>query len=354
MKIWEKYVLREFLKVFALFLFGFYFLYAIIDYSTHIQDFVHGKNLGVFKIFQYYLFQFVKRADILIPLALLLGTIKVLCQLNIYRELVAFQSAGLAQKKLLRPLFFMGMICTLSCLAINEFAIPSSLNFIDKFYDSHLSHSLKNNRREPFRVLHLEDHSRLVYQYFDQEKESFFDVIWIRSADDIWRMKYLKADPDDLRGQWVDHLVRNGDAFEKEASYPTYLFTELHWAKEIPRKGYIPYENRSIYQLFTLLSRSFASNHEKQVILTQLLFKLAMPSCCFLVLLAVIPFCIGYKRDLSPFFIYVFGLFGFIAFVAFMDAAVILSENETASAYIAILAPFLLLYSIFGWRFVRE
>src|SRR5262245_50908672 len=108
MKLWEKYVLREFLKVFFFFLFGFFFIYAIIDYSTHIQDFVHGKNLPVLKILQYYLFQFVKRADILIPLALLISTIKVLCQLNIYRELVAFQSAGIAQKKLLRPLFLMG------------------------------------------------------------------------------------------------------------------------------------------------------------------------------------------------------------------------------------------------------
>ncbi|MBS0629205.1 MAG: LptF/LptG family permease [Verrucomicrobia bacterium] len=352
MKIWEKYILREFLKIFALFLFGFYFLYAIIDYSTHIQEFAHGKNLPILKIFQYYFFQFVKRADILIPLAVLLGTIKVLCQLNINRELVAFQSAGIAQKKLLRPLFLMGTLCTLSCLAINEFAIPHSLNFIDKFYDSHLSRSQRANRKEPFHVLHLEDHTRLVYQYFDQEKDALFDVIWIRSADDIWRMKYLKADSEDLLGQWVDHLVRVGEGFQKEASYPTYLFTEINWTKEIPRKGYIPYENRSIHELIAFLRQPFAS-YEKQEILTQLLFKLAMPTSCFLVLIGVVPFCIGYRRDLSPFFIYVFALFGFIAFVAFMDAAVILSENETASAYVAILAPFAFAFSIFGWRYVR-
>lgn len=354
-KIWERYILREFLKIFALFLLGFYFLYAVIDYSTHISEFTQSKNLPIFKIFQYYLFQFVKRADILIPLALLLGTIKVLCQLNIHKELVAFQSAGLSKKKLLRPLFLMGIICTLSCLAINEFAIPYSLNFIDKFYDSHLSRSQKKNRSEPFRVLHLPDHSRLVYQAYDREKEAFFDVIWIRSSDDIWRMKYLKADPDDLQGQWVDHLVRNENthAIEKVDSYPNYIFTDLQWSKEIPRKGFIPYENHSIHNLFLLLDRPLASSYEKQEILTQFLFKLFMPSSCFLVLLAVIPPCIGYRRDLSPFFTYAFALFGFIAFIAFMDAAVIVSENETASAYIAILSPFILLFSLFGWRFAR-
>lgn len=356
MKIWHRYILREFLKVFILFLFGFYLLYSIIDYSTHCQDFAQSKNLPIFKVVQYYLLQFIKRADILLPLAIILSSIKVLCQLNIHRELVAFQSAGIRQKKLLRPLFFMAAICTLSCLAINEFAIPYSLNFIDKFYDTHLSHSMQKNRRKPFYVLHLEDHSKLIYQYYDGTKEAFFDVIWIRNANDIWRMKYLKADPDDLQGQWVDHLVRNekNNAYEKTESYPLYLFQELHWTKEIPRKGYIPYENRSMHQLFTLIKQPLASSYEKQEILTQLLFKLAMPSTCFLVLLAIAPFCIGYKRDLSPFFIYAFGLFGLIAFITFMDAAVILSENETASAYIAILTPFLLLFSFFGWRFAKS
>lgn len=354
-KIWERYILREFLKVFVLFLLGFYFLYSIIDYSTHISEFSSGKNLPIFKIFQYYIFQFIKRTDILIPLALLLGAIKVLCQLHIHRELVAFQSAGISQKKLLRPLFLMGTICSLGCLAINEFAIPHSLNFIDKFYDAHLSRSQNKNRKELFRVIHLPDHSRLVYQSFDPEKDAFFDVVWIRNSDDLWRMKYLKADPDDLQGQWVDHLVRNEttECIEKVESYPHYIFTELQWSKEIPRKGFIPYENHSIHDLFSLLKRPLASSYEKQEILTQFLFKLAMPSTCLLVLLAVIPPCIGYRRDLSPFFIYAFSLFGFIAFFTFMDAAVILSENEIASAYLAILSPFAVLFSFFGWRFAR-
>lgn len=321
-----------------------------------MQDFVQGKNLPILKIFQYYLLQFIKRADILLPLALLLGTIKVLSQFNIHKELVAFQSAGIKLKKLIRPLLMIGTLCTLSTLAINEFAIPYSLNFIDKFYDAHLSHSQRTNKRQPFHVVHLEDHSRLIYQSYDGEKEAFFDVLWIRNTDDIWRMKYLKADPDHLEGQWVDHLTRNeiNNAIEKSESFPSYLFQDLHWTKEIPRKGYTPYENRSVHQLFTLLKESsYASNYEKQEILTQLLFKLAMPFSCLLVIIGVVPFCISYRRDLSVFFIYAFSLFGFIAFVAFMDAAVILSENETASAYLAILAPFVLLFSLFGWRLAR-
>jgi len=352
-KIWERYIFREFLKVFFLFLLGFYFLYVIIDYSTHIQDFIQGKNLHLWKIFQYYLFQFVKRADILLPLALLVGTIKVLCQLNLHKELVAFQSAGIRLRKLLRPFFIMGVFCTLTILAINEFAVPHSLNFIDKFYDAHLRHSFHGNRTEPIHVMHLDDRSKLVYQYYDFAKEAFFDVIWIRSANDLWRIKYLKMDQKFPQGQKVDHLLRNAEGlFEKDQSFSTYLFKDLIWNQDIPRKGYIPFENRSIRELSHLLKEGpFLSTYEKQEVLTQLLFKWAMPFFNFLILLGITPFCVTYKRQVSQFFIYAFAIFGFVAFVAFMDAAVILGENETLSPYSAILFPFVILFSFFGWRF---
>ncbi|NGX37159.1 MAG: hypothetical protein K1000chlam2_00312 [Chlamydiae bacterium] len=354
-KIWERYIFREFIKLFALFLFGFYFLYIVIDYSTHMQDFFQGKSLPFWKIIQYYTLQFVKRADILLPLAILIAAIKTLCQLNHNRELIAFQSAGIRLKKLLRPLFFVGTLCTLFVLAVNEFAIPYSLNFIDKFYDSHLRHSFRGNRSEPLHVMHLEDHSKLAYQYYDNAKEAFFDVIWIRNADDLWHMKYLKADPIHPQGQWVDHLVRKeGGYFEKEQSFSSFSFRDLQWNEDIPRKGYIPYENRSITELWKLLKQDpLMPNHEKKEVLTQVLFKCSMPFLAFLVIIGIAPYCASNRQNLPQFFIYTAGIFGFVSFVAFMDAAVILGENGVLSPYVAILLPFVLLLGVFGWRFAK-
>ncbi len=354
-KIWERYIFREFLKVFALFLLGFYLLYVVIDYSTHMQDFVQGNQLPFWKILQYYVLQFIKRADILLPLATLIASIKVLCQLNTHKELVAFQSAGIKQKKLLRPLLYMALLCSFATLAVNEFAVPYSLNFIDKFHDAHLRHSFRGKRSDPLSVIHLDDHSKLIYQSYDTAKESFFDVIWIRNANDIWRMKYLKADPDHPQGQWADHITRNeAGVLEKSESFSTHVFKDLSWRRDLPRKGLIPFENRSIRELTRQAKEDLhLSKYEKQELLTQLLFKWTMPFLSILVLIAIAPSCIRYKRHLPQFFIYTFAVFAFVAFVAFMDAAVILGENEIVSPHLAILAPFAILFTFFGWRFAR-
>ena len=98
--IWKRYILCEILKVFFLFLGCFFFLYSLIDYSLHMQDFIIDKRIQISHITTYYLFQFIKRADLLIPLALLISTLKVLFSLNSRGELIALQSSGVPAKKI--------------------------------------------------------------------------------------------------------------------------------------------------------------------------------------------------------------------------------------------------------------
>lgn len=60
--IWERYVFRECAKMFLFFLGCIFFVYALFDYSTHMQDFIRDKGLSLRDISLYYAAQFVKRA----------------------------------------------------------------------------------------------------------------------------------------------------------------------------------------------------------------------------------------------------------------------------------------------------
>lgn len=344
------------LKFFVFFIACFYFLYVVIDFSTHAQELVGGKSLPIWKIFRYYLFQFVKRADILLPLGVLIGTLKVLFDLNTNREILAFQSVGIRLKQLLTPFLTIGLAAGLFNVALNEYVVPHSLNSIDKFYDAHLRHSFRGKRSEPLHVMHLDDHSKLIYQYYNASKKSFFDAIWIRSPNDIWRMRFLRIDPEHPQGKWVDHLERNQEGFfEKTQSFSNFVFKDLHWEQNFPRKGYIPYENHSMTQLLNLLkSDPLTTSQEKKEMITQLLFKLTMPLLSILVVIAVAPYCTSSSRKTSQFLVYTIALFGFIAFIALMDAAVILGESATVSPYIAILSPFILSMCIFGYKLAKS
>jgi lipopolysaccharide export system permease protein len=91
-KIWERYFLKETLKIFFLFLFCFYGLYVLIDYASHTSGLPHHQiKISGKELIRYYLFIFSSRAEILIPFALLISTIKTICSLNISRELVALK-----------------------------------------------------------------------------------------------------------------------------------------------------------------------------------------------------------------------------------------------------------------------
>lgn len=355
MKIFEAYVLKQFLRVFIFLLLSLFFLYVLMDYATHTQDFILGSGASIKLIAHYYLLQFVKRAEILVPLALLLSTIKVLTHLNAHRELVAFQAAGIHKGKLIRPILLVASLCTLLSMGINEYGLSYSLNQIDKFYDKYLSHSYKGNRGDPLHVMVLEDQSKLVYQFYDAAKESFFDVLWIRSSDEIWKMKYLKADPEFPHGQFVDHLLRNREGvFEKSQSFPLFFFEDLKWDQGMPKKGFVPFENRSVSELLIEEKRHHRpDSYRSSEITTQIFFKLAMPLLSLLVVMGVAPYCVRHVTRLAQLSIYGIALFSFVGFIAFMDAAVILGESSTFPPSLVILTPFALALGFFGWKIVR-
>lgn len=351
--IWERYLLREILKIFFLFLGCFFLLYALIDCSMHMQDFIVDKRIQISHFISYYFFHFIKRSDLLIPLALLVSTLKVLFALNARGELIALQASGHSRKKILRPFFLIGGVCTLFNLISSELLLPSSLNFLDRFRHEHFKHHDRGHRKEPVHVIRLKDRSKIIYQTADPEKKLFQDVFWVQSVNEIWRMQSLSIDSENPIGFYVDHLKRNCEGnFEKAESFDQYRFAKFRWQPDPTGKGYTPLENRRLSELLHLLAQKTKTTaYEYPQVLTHFLFKTAMPFLSLLVVVAGAPFCLQHSRNLPIFMTYAIALFSFIAFFALMDAAVILGENLVISPYIAILAPIVLCSIVFGIKY---
>jgi len=356
--IWQRYLLKEYIKVFSLVLFGFFFIYLALDYSSHMQDFLKSKQLHFRDFIFYYGTLFIKRSDLLIPLGLLIASIKVLTTLNSHRELLALQVAGLNFKKLTKPFFLVAACCTLFNLFSTEFILPQSLSYLDNFHNHHFKDTNRSHRvfvkKEKLHVIALKDRSKAIYQYFDKEKEAYFDLIWIRTPDDLWRIKYLQTEGSYPIGHYADHFIRNKEGFfEKESSYIQKTFTDLPWAEKSLDTSFTPYENRKVSELWRIAQRSTTTAYEKIEIMTHFYFKIVMPFLPLLVVIASTPFCICYSRTQLMFFIYAFALFGFITFYLLMNASVILGENNLFPPLIAICAPFTICTLCFSWKFIK-
>lgn len=353
--IWQRYVLREILKTFFLFLGCFYFLYAVIDYSSHMQDFFSDRKIEVPHLCMYYLFHFVKRADLLIPLGLLLATLRTLLSLNARGELIALRASGISLRKILHPFLWTALGCSLFCWANFEFFIPSSLQFLDRFKEENFK-THHNLEKMPLHTIFLKDGSKIIYQSYLKERGAYFDVFWIRSSHDIWRMKYLSQDLRHPKGEWVDHILCNAEGtLEKTESFSSCSFTPFQPVPNQTRKGTAPPENRKIS---TLLRSTFSGKqmigYDSAPVLTQLLFKIMIPLLSFLAVLAPAPFCVRHSRNSSPFLLYALALFGFLFFFTFLDSCIILGENRTVYPSIAILLPFFLVFALSGWSYRKS
>ncbi len=352
---WERYFFCEILKIFFFFLFGFFFLYSVIEYSTHMNDFFKENHLQLGEVIFYYANQFLKRLDFLLPMALLLSSIKVLTSLLLRNEWLVLQTSGLSTRTLLRPFFSVALACSLMTYLNFQYFLPSALRHIDEFRIAHFQNSHLAKRRALIHLIPLPDNTKLLYQSFDKEKNVLFDVLWIKSLDDIWRIKYLNADPHQPIAKFADHIVRDSSGLlEKKESYPKIHLKDLHWHPRMARQGLIPFDQRSITALYQLKHRANTPPYEIPKISTTLSFKLAIPLISPLLVIAVAPFCLVYRRHRHFFLVYALGLFGLFATYMLLDALSILSENGVIAPALAIYGPLLLLSSFFSWRFISK
>jgi lipopolysaccharide export system permease protein len=355
--IWERYFLKEFLKVFFLFLFCFYGLYILIDYAGHTSSLPHHRSsIPPGEIVRYYLYIFASRAEILIPFAILLAFIKTICTLNTHQELVALLASGVPLKKLLRPFFLIAFICTALLFLNEQFLLPLALKKLRHLKD--LSKHLKG-RRDPDMAVHpmiLEDGTLFLFQSYDTDKKQFFDVYWIRTIDHIYRIKFLSPSDSPPKGYLVDQLVRlpNGE-LTYQGSFKEFVFSDMHFNQDILQSALIDPEALSLTNLWNRLPHLFSTLNEKESkLLTAFYWKMLLPWLCVLAILASAPFCVKFSRQLPTFLIYVGGMFGLIAFYLGMDAAQVVAKRQVMQPFLAICVPFFLFFSYFSYRYFKQ
>ena len=287
----------------------------------------------------------------MLPMAFLLASIKVLTTLSSRNEWTVFQAAGISTRKLLAPFFTVAFFLSALLWANFEYILPPALHKIDAFRTMHAHGSRLAKRNEKIKLIQLQDGSKLLYQSQMSEKNLFFDVIWLKSRNEIWRMKYLKADPAHPEAYFVDVLTRTPTGkIEKTASYNT-LLLPLTWDPEASQKAFSTFDHKSLSELASTVLTKKISPFDMPKVKTALAFKLTTPLITPLLLLIFALPCLTFSRHRSHFLIYALALFSFFAFYMLLDSLTILSDHALLSPFAATILPILLLAAFFGWRF---
>lgn len=295
--IWKRYFLREFAKMFFLVIFSAYFLFVLIDYSAHTKSF-HQPGICFFDIILYYLYQFTKQAEILVSLALLLATIKVLTTLNIRREIVALATSGISMQRIKTPFFLAATVGMLFLYANFQWFEPKSLGKLEAFE----SRFFKEKNSIQTHAARLKDGSTLLYHHFDIDTQHLHDIFWVKDFDHIYHIDTL--DPINGIATHVDKIKRaNG----------------LHVVDSIDK---LPFEIEQIDPK-SFMPKSLTEMMHASKWSATLFYKLTIPLSALLAVVMPAPFCLRFSRQTPTYMIYAISLFAFITYFALMQALLI-------------------------------
>lgn len=353
LKLWERYFLRELAKVFFLFIFGFYFLYMLIDYTSRTGSLL-GSTVTLSELALYYALTFLKRIDLLVPFGLMVGTIRALISFNIHHELVALLAGGIPLKRLLRPFLIAGFGCAALLYLNFQVLAPMAWSKIQQMEDRHSSVEGSRASRS-IQDVTLNDGSFLLCQSYDSSRHFFFDTYWIRSVDEVWRIKYLHLGGETPIGNYVDHLARNAEGeFQLVDSFEERELTEMQFDEENLEAALLSPEELSLTQMWQRRpTHSREYNDKEASLLARFYARLAMPMLCILAVMAPAGFCVQFSRQVPVLMIYILSVIGIVTFYLIMDATLVIARAQVLPPLLAIFSPYALYLWLFGRRYAR-
>ena len=296
-----------------------------------------------------YLFHFSKRLPILFPLTLMLASIRLLSQTSQNNEMIALLTGGLPRAKLLRPLFVVALCITGISYVNTEFFQPKALAYLEP------SDSKKTllSSQASVHGLPTTNSGPIVYQQYFSEKKELFDVWWLKTPNELIRMKRLYPFEETPKGELVDFLERNIEGtLEKTTSKETFLFPDLIVDTDTLEIDAQPAETLALSTLFVYGNKG--TPDQKAMLWSWFWYKLLIPLICLLATLAPAPYCMRFERNLKIFLIYALGLFLLLSLFTILDAALIIAEHQILPSYIAIATPILIFALFFAWKWKKS
>ena len=132
MKLIDKYLLRTFLLPLVYCLLAFVMIYLIFDLFDNLDHFLEGGTPPGL-VAKYYAIFLPSVMVQIVPVSLLLAVLYALYQLTKNNELTAMKACGLSIVRLMVPFLSVGLLASLSVLAVNETIGPRASFWCNKF-----------------------------------------------------------------------------------------------------------------------------------------------------------------------------------------------------------------------------
>lgn len=312
-----------------------------------------------------------------IPISILLATFLTFQKLSSQSEIIAMRAAGVSFTRLMRPVFYLGLIGLAVCFILNEFVVPLTNPFAQKVYMLSLyENPIATKGVKGFSYFEKDSHdaTKRIFYVRKFKNDYLKDVVILDFSKKHISMIHTarKGEWDPKRGGWIlydgsSSYIKNSEVAkkDKEEVDPEAFNTDaLHLVTNF-KETLIPssLNPNTILQQMTnvrdmnfLKLRKLIQSHEKGKIFTDKLNeyktkyfnKYSYPFSCFL--LAIIGACLGItgrRRAINWGYI----ALGLIVFVFYMSQTVFDSFGQSGKIdpMLAVWIPNFILGAIAAW-----
>lgn len=180
MKLLDRYILKQFFLASFVALIGFIIIYVAIDMMEKLDKFL-DKHVPALIVFEYYINFTPQIISLILPVALLLGSLFAAGKMSGNSEIVAMRSAGMSLYRFMAPFVMAAFLLSLGAIYFNGWVLPRANARVLDIQRQYVHENIVSNsefnlhmQESPTTIVTMQDFSleilranKVSIQYFD-------------------------------------------------------------------------------------------------------------------------------------------------------------------------------------------
>ena len=123
MKIFDLYIIRQFIVTAAFAMLAIIMIFVVIDMMETLDDFIDG-NADIFLVLKYYFYFMPEIIKLMIPVSMLLSALFTTGKYSAMNELTAMKASGLSLYRYMAPLLIISFMVSIVSIYFNGWVVP--------------------------------------------------------------------------------------------------------------------------------------------------------------------------------------------------------------------------------------
>ena len=300
-RIVHRYVIREYLKIFALSLSSLILIYIVVIFFQKMNLF-NRYQAPFYLMFEYLLYKIPEATfQWTIPYAALLSTLLTLGTLSRYSEITAFKAGGISLYRITFPLIFIVLIISFLSFLGNDYLVPFTNQKTRYLLDVKVRKEPPTSFFKNYKIWYRSDHRIFNIQLLDPNEKALKGFTLYEFNDQFRCVQRIDA----KEARWMSEKWRffHGTVrhFDESGSFQMTSFEEMDFPLKEDWESFQNSESDSdgmnYAELRTYIQKILASGYDATRYLVALYSKLSYPLLNVIMVLIGIPFALKTGRS---------------------------------------------------------